>query len=237
MNDYQWYERISMHINDFDAFQCISIHINAYLWISKHISECWGILLNTHVYIFINRNIHEYQLIFINVFEYHFQRLSRTINDYQGLSLIINDYHWLSWFQSSCCKLKITRSRGVSNPCYTCVLFQHVTRVAPTEIGLCLSNRRPRQIAKMQSYVYIYIYIIIIINIFYKKISYTIISLIHSIVFCYYSFCHYHCYWCLLLLCVVYMSSRTSTMQIIQAALVVVEDMPFCCGVCHPTRW
>ena len=86
------------------------------------------------------------------------------------LSLIIIDYP-----DSSCCKLKITRSRGVSNPCYTCALFQHVTRVAPTEIGLCLSNRRPRQIAKMQSYVYIYIYM---------YISYTIIlSFIHSIVF------------------------------------------------------
>ena len=147
--------------------------------------------------------------------------------------MITIDYHWLSWFRSSCCKLKITRSRGVSNPCYTCALFQHVTRVAPTEIGLCLSNRRPRQIAKMQSYIFIYI------NILYKKKHHILSLLVLFIVlfFCYYYCCHYHCYWCLLLLCVVYTSSRTSTMQIIQAALVVVEDMPFCCGVCHPTRW
>ena len=100
-------------------------------------------------------------------------------HDYHWLSLIINDYHWLSWFQSSCCKLKITRSRGVSNPCYTCVLFQHVTRVAPTEIGLCLSNRRPRQIAKMQSYVCIYILLLLLIY-FTKK--YHILSLVLFIV-------------------------------------------------------
>ena len=34
--------------------------------------------------------------------------------------MITIDYHWLSWFRSSCCKLKITRSRGVSNPCCPC---------------------------------------------------------------------------------------------------------------------
>ena len=57
--------------------------------------------------------------------------------------------------------------------------FQHVTRVAPTEIGLCLSNRRPRQIAKMQSYVCIYILLLLLIY-FTKK--YHILSLVLFIV-------------------------------------------------------